>query len=437
MLTKKVQLILSMLLSFALLFIGCSSQNTSNQQPSGTSGSGKDGATASSPKVLKMWTRDSSEKLLKEAIEKYNKTNDKNIKIELTTIPANNFSDQYSTALASNSAPDIVSIDLVLAPYFTSIGAFKDVTDKYNALEFKDQFNENMVHLGQRDGKQFAVPFSADVSALIYNKQHFKDVGLDPEKPPVTWEELRDYAKKLTTKDRYGYVYGGGNAGTLMFTFMPYVWGNGGEFLNKDGTKALVDSPEAVEALQFFADLTQKDKVTPEGVTTYTSQQVYDAFTSGKASMMVNGNFRVNDLNTKFKDIDYGVALIPKKDGKKHSSFAGGELVAISSTTKSVDEAWDFIKFALSKDIQVETWAKSGTIPVRKDFHKNQYFDAEPKYKVFGEALTVANTPYTTKYNELYNPILSSIQSALQGKQSPKDAFAKAAADMNKILEKK
>lgn len=53
-----------------------------------------------------------------------------------------------------------------------------------------------MLNQGQKDGKQFALPFNADVSAFIYNKAHFRDAGLDPEKPPVTWKELQEYSKK-------------------------------------------------------------------------------------------------------------------------------------------------------------------------------------------------------------------------------------------------
>ncbi|MGG2197161.1 MULTISPECIES: ABC transporter substrate-binding protein [Paenibacillus] len=422
---------------FVLALTGCSGQ------PAATNGGEKvnDGAKAApdsggAKKVVTMWTRENGARLLEAAVKKYNEEN-KSVEIKVTSIPTESFNQQFTAALSSNSVPDIVSVDLVLAPYYSSIGAFKDITQQYNGLSFKDQLSKSMLNQGQKDGKQFALPFNADVSAFIYNKAHFRDAGLDPEKPPVTWKELQEYSKKLTNKDRFGYVYGGGTAGTLMFTFMPYVWGNGGEFLNKDGTKAMVNSSQAIEALQFLSDLTNKDKVVPPGSPTYTSQQAFDAFTSGKASMMVNGNFRVSDLNLKFSNIEYGVGMIPKNEGKGHASFGGGELIAITSGSKQLPEAWKFIEFALSKEVQVETFAKNGSIPVRKDFYNNPYFDKEPKYKMFAQSLDVAVTPFTTKYNELYDPILSNVQSALLGKTPAKDAFTKAAADMDAILQKK
>ena len=383
--------------------------------------------------VLSMWTREDNEALLRPAVKIFNEK-DNNIKIEVRSIPGENFSDAFMAALAADTAPDIVSVDLVLFPYFSSIGAFKNITDQYESLEFKDQFIESMLHLGSRDNSQYGLPFSADVSALIYNKDHFREVGLDPERPPKTWDELIEYSKLLTNNNKYGYVYAGGDAGGHMFTFMPYVWGNGGQVLNEDGTEALLDSEESIEALDLFVDLTRKYQVTPSGVTSYSYTQMQDAFTSENASMLVTGNFVVNAFNNNHPDLDYGVALIPKNDGKSHSSFSGGELIAIPHSSEYENEAWEFMKFAFSEEIQIDTWAKNGVIPVREDFFDNEYFRAEPKYQVFTESLTFSNVPYTTSYNEMYNPILASIQNAINGEISAKEAFETATVEINRII---
>lgn len=71
-----------------------------------------------------------------------------------------------------------------------------------------------------------------------------------------------------------------------------------------------------------------------------------------------------------------------------------------------------------------------------KRLRNNKYFNAEPKYKVFTEALKVSHVPYTTKYNELYNPILVAMQNALQEKVSSKEAFSTAVDKMNNIINK-
>lgn len=418
---KAIKIIMLIVLALSLV-MGCSNQ--------ASNGNGSD------TKEITMWTRESSASLIEEAVQKYNSL-DRGATIKVKSMPSDNFSDQFAAALASGNAPDIVSIDLVLVPYFSSIGAFTDLTSQFNSLEYKDQFNSAMVHLGQRDGKQYALPFSADVSALIYNKDHFREVGLDPEKPPTTWEELRVAANKLTNENHYGYVYTGASAGGLMFTFMPYVWGNGGQVLSDDGLKAVLNSPETEEALTFFTDLVEGDKVSPQGASSYDWTQAHDAFFSERVSMIVSGNFQINNLNNNYPDLDFGVTLVPKNgsDGQ-HSSFSGGELIAVTSSSDVVNEAWDFIQYALTEEVQVEAFAKNGVIPVRKDMYQNKYFEEQPKYKVFAEALSVAHAPYTTKYNELYNPILSGLQKVFNGELTPKEGIEEITKNMNQILNK-
>ena len=88
-------------------------------------------------------------------------------------------SDDLALALSSGETPDIVSIDCVLVPYYASIGALKDITTEFSALDYKDTFSGGLLDLSTYDGKQYAVPFAPDVSVLLYNKDIFKANGLD------------------------------------------------------------------------------------------------------------------------------------------------------------------------------------------------------------------------------------------------------------------
>lgn len=418
---------LAVVMSVALIS-GCSSSD------SASSGEGSEGGGSGEDKVLQIWTREASSRNVEDIVNKFNEE-DHGFKIEVTALPNHNLSDQFAAALSSGEVPDILSLDLILAPYFSSIGALTDLTDKYESLEYKDEFIDAMVRLGNYEGKQYALPFSADVSALLYNKQHFKEAGLDPEKPPVTWDDLREQAKTLTKDDRYGYVFAGADLGSYAFTFLPLIWGNGGDIFNEDSTKSELNSPEALEALKFYTDLVQKENVTPEGVVTYSGTQSFDAFASGKASMLLTGNFVLNRLNKEFPDLDYGVTLIPKNEGKEHSSFAGGELITIPAGSKYPEEAWEFMQYVMTEESQVDVFAKAGTLPVREDFFENEYFAAEPRYQVFTEALKVSNTPYTTKYTEIFSqPLLNAMQKSLKGDVTPEKAFEEATKEIDQIL---
>ena len=265
-------------------------------------------------------------------------------------------------------------------------------------------------------------------------KDHFAEAGLDPEKGPATWDELIEYAQKLTTEDHYGYVFGAGDSGTMMFTFVPYIWCNGGDVMSADGTQSMLDQPEAVEALQLMCDLANEYKVCPEGITAYGWTESQDAFLSGKASMIVLGSAAVWSMLTGEYDINAGSCLIPSKDGVTYSSFSGGDSLAMVYDCANPDVAWDFIEYCLSEDVQVDEMAQYGQLPARSDLFDNQYFEANPEFQVMREALAVGEAPYSLKYNEMYVPFLDGVQAAINGVMTAEEAFASAAQNINALL---
>ncbi len=399
--------------------------------------SGKSGETApadegTSAEEVTIWVREQMEAPITAAVKQYNEKQDK-VKVNAVVYPDDELTDQLTLALSSGNVPDIVSLDDILAPYYNSISALSDVSEEFAGLSFKDSFSQGMVDLGTYEGKQYAIPFAPDVSIMFYNKAHFKEAGLDPEKGPETWSEFIDYAQKLTRDGRYGYTYNGG--GGQMFTFVPYIWSNGGDLLSEDGKTCLLDQSEAIEALQLYDDLTNKYKVAPEGVTTYSWSESQDAFLTGKVSMTVLGNSQLYTFLTEHPDFDFGVCLIPKKDGKEHSSFGGGDLIAIMEQSKHKEAAWDFVEYALSEEVQVELFAKNGLLPARTDLFDNEYFNKNDKYKVLEEALKVSRASWSEKYNEMNQPLVNATQSCLMGKATAEEAFKTATEEINKIMQ--
>lgn len=380
---------------------------------------------------LTIWVREQMEDPIMAAVKQYNEKQDK-VEVNAVVYPDNELTDQLTLALSSGDVPDMVSLDDILAPYYNSQKALADVTEEFKNLEFKDAFSKGMVELGMYDGKQYAIPFAPDVSVLFYNKEHFRQAGLDSEKGPETWTDLIEYSQKLTTDGHYGYTYNGG--GGQMFTFVPFIWSNGGDLLSEDGKTCLLDQPEAVEALELYNDLTNKYKVTPEGVTTYSWSESQDAFLSGKVSMTILGNSQLYTFKTEYPDFDFGVSLIPKKDGKEHSSFGGGDLIAIMEQSKNKEAAWDFVEYVLSEEVQVELFAKNGLLPARTDLFDNKYFNEDEKYQVMQQALEVSRASWSEKYNEMNQPIVNATQSCLMQKQTAEEAFKTATEEINKIM---
>ncbi|MCC6312690.1 MAG: ABC transporter substrate-binding protein [Thermomicrobiales bacterium] len=386
--------------------------------------------------TLEFWSRFD---FLAGAIDLYNQQaadSGKQVRVNFTTVPADQMVNKLTAALASKTQPDVMSIDLIQCPYFNSLGAFVDLTDRYNELPFRDEFAPGMLQLGAYEDRQYQLPFAADNSALIWNKDIFREAGLDPEQGPAIWQDLIDSAGKATqAPDHFGIGFDAQSGGTFMFRWMPFVWGNGGDLLNADGSKSAINSPQALEALQLWVDLIHKYNATPPGTATWNGDDLRAAFQAGKIAMMISGNFVVALLNRDAPDLDYGTTLIPAPgpDGA-HSSFAGGDMMGILTGSQREAEGWDLLQFLASEPVQVEYLAKSGIIPVRTSMYDNAYFAEEPAYQTFTQALDVARAPWTLKYNRLYDALQANLQQALAGEKAPEQALQDIEAAHNQIL---
>ncbi len=163
---------------------------------SGCAGGGGGGGDAASGGTVTLWVRDYQEAVMKPLADAFNKSHD--TKVKVTLVPAGEFVQKLGTAAAGNNAPDIASIDLVFTPYFASVGALADITDRVEALDYADDLSPAHVAQGQYEGKTYSVLFTGDVSVLFYNKTLFAEAGLDPEAPPTTHQEIADAAAKIS-----------------------------------------------------------------------------------------------------------------------------------------------------------------------------------------------------------------------------------------------
>src|SRR5215467_8127581 len=166
-------------LGFAAAFLAvalvaaCSSSSNNN-----SSTANPDDGTA-----LTMWVRSATDQFSKALVDAYN-AGHKN-KVTLTIIPNDNYLTKVGTAAGSNSLPDILASDVVYTPNYTKQGLFQDITSELKALPYYSSVAPSHLQVATLNGKIYAVPHKLDSSVLFYNKDLFKQAGLDPEKPPT------------------------------------------------------------------------------------------------------------------------------------------------------------------------------------------------------------------------------------------------------------
>ncbi len=365
----------------------------------GSSESGA-GSTAGS---LTMWTRNYNQGQLEPIVKKWNARG--GTQINVLYVPDAEYVTKVSTAFAANAEPDILSADVVYMPQLNMAGRFVDLTDRIKALAYGDKLISGHIDIGTYKGRKFAIPFSADASILFYNKDLYRKAGINPDQGPKNWSEVISNAEKIKAlgDDYYGFYFTGAGSGAYAFTWLPAIWASSGDILSPDALKATVNNPLVADALAYYGEMVAK-KLVPAGAAVDTGADWVAPFLTGKVGMIINGPSTIALLKNEHPEIDFGVALIPGKNGG-FSSFTGGDDLAISKNSKLADQAWGFFSFLLSDEVQLEIYAKNGYPALRSDLGDNSYAKSDPRMVVVNKAVSIGRCPYTFKYNELINDI--------------------------------
>ena len=197
----------------------------------------------------------------------------------------------------------------------------------------------------------WGVPFQRSTIVLYWNKEAFKEAGLDPNKPPQTWAEQIEMAKKLTKRDASGNVTQWGmqvpSSGFPYWLFQAFTTQNGVELMNEAGDRTFYDKPEVIEALQYWVDLSTKHKVMAPGVIEWGTTP--KDFFEKKTAMMwtTTGNLTNVRKNAPF---EFGVAMLA--EGKRRGSPTGGGnfYVFKKSTPEQQAAAVKFIQWITSPE---------------------------------------------------------------------------------------
>jgi len=214
--------------------------------------------------------------------------------IKVHAIYAGNYNDARIKALAALKSGQpaelsvMFSIDLYELTELNAIEPFDTVAKTDADKAWLKSFYPALMSNGELAGKTWSIPFQRSTIVMYYNKDAFKEAGLDPNHPPATWAEMREMAKKLVKKNASGDVERWGveipSTGYPYWMFQALAIENGQELMSADGRKVFFGSPASVEALQYWHDLSAKDGVMPKGTVEWGTLR--QAFLDGKIAIM-------------------------------------------------------------------------------------------------------------------------------------------------------
>jgi len=385
---------------------------------------------------------------------------------------------RFLVAVAGGAPPDVIYFDRYAVAEWAARGAFApldefiatDIAAKREGTPTPQRFYKPCWDEAMYGGKVYGIPISVDNRALYYNKDLFKRAGLVDEhgqvRAPRDWDELREYARKLTERDEkahittIGFAPNYGNSWLYM-----YGWMNDAKFMSDDGRTCLLNEPAVVQALQYMKQL-YDDAGGYEAVQAFQAGfqgGALDPFIQGKVAMKIDGVWSTSELAAYGRDLNFGVAPPPRPRDKLAEgpmSWCGGWALAIPSASHKKKAAWEFVRFLTSdrsfrirmeSDRQVaEALGRIYLPPQLPVASLNEYaFDKYVKdnpdvpvkfqvaTKLFNDLLPVSRfRPITPVGQLLWNEHINSMEAALYDRMSPKQSLDQSAVIVQRSLDR-
>lgn len=324
----------------------------------------------------------------------------------------------------SIDAYDLIEQDLVVA--------FEDI-DGVNP-DWLDSFYPALMANSRIEGKTWGIPFQRSTIVAYYNKEKFREAGLDPESPPATWDDLISMGKALTKDGTYGLMIP--STGYPYWMFQALAIQNGKEVMSNDGLTTYFDDDAVVDTLEFWQSLSQEHGIMPTGTVEWGTLR--QAFLEGQTAMMWHstGNLTAVKNNASF---DFGVAELPA-NVRPGSPTGGGNFYVFKDTSpEEKAAALKLIEFMTAPE-QAATWSiKTGYMGVSPAAYETEalkaYTEEFPPALVARNQLENAVAEFSTfETARVREGLNNAIQAALTGAKSPADALAEAQAAATRLL---
>lgn len=315
-------------------------------------------------------------------------------------------------------------------------GLAASAEDKQWLGGFFDSFMLN----SRTGGKTWGVPFQRSTIVLYWNKELFKEAGLDPEKGPQSWDEMVEFAKKLTKTDASGNVSQWGikipSSGFPYWLFQGLTTPNGAVLMNEAGNETYYDKPEVVEALQYWVDLSAKHKVMPAGVIEWGTTP--KDFFEKKAAMIWTTTGNLTNIRTN-AGFPFGVAMLPEKK-RRGSPTGGGNFYVFKKTSPEEQAAAvKFIKWTTAPQRAAQWSIATGYVAVTPAAwdtpEMKKYVQEVPQATVARDQLEHSVAELSTHENQRVTKALNDgLQAALTGSKPPEQAMKDAQREADRIL---
>lgn len=425
---KKVNVVLlALLLLLGVIIAGCSSGNDSK------SAGGKTKLT------FTMWGGESDQETYQQRLdlakEKY-----PDIEVELIYVPEQ-YAQKVQTMIAGNTAPDIMQLaeDVHIYSSKNQLASLNELVESAD-VDLDERFGT--VHNNySRDGNVYALPDRGGSLIVYYNKDLFDKAGLDYPTEDWTWDDLLSASQKLTVKEGDEIVEWGFGAGDWWPMWMSFMYQNGGGILDADGNP-IINSPENIEAMQFYVDLIHKHKISPSN-TDYANMGDIGSdqlFAQGKLAINFTGFWNIGTA-ANVEELNWDIAPLWKN--KEAGTVPFGSGLAITNQSKHKEEAFKIVEFLTSEEGQLPIVENKQDAPANiavlgsDAFLEQEWANHPINVDTFAKsAEMIIDMPLTPEWNEMQKFFGDNFAAVWTENASVEEALNQTQKDLEELFNK-
>ncbi|HWL90349.1 MAG TPA: extracellular solute-binding protein [Actinomycetota bacterium] len=362
-----------------------------------------------------------------------------NITVDYEPVGSGRAREKLLTEIAGGNAPDAAFVDAGFVQDLASRGGAMNL-DGYIAgseVVSEEDYVEGFRNTALLEGSMYGLPWDGETTGLFYRTDLFQEAGI--ESPPETWEEFEQTAAALTdpSKNQYGVAM---FASEAAYYWYPWLWQAGGDLLSADGQDIAFDTPEGIEAAEFYVDVAKK--YAPPDYLASDSWNGRVTFASGKAAMYIAGSWFAGNTISEFPDITgkWATAPLPQGDAGCATTLAGDSLIVLDDT-ENADAAWLWIEF-LSRPENMTTWtigSETSTLlpPRRSILESPDLAEGKPYMEGFANDMgcAVVSNIEQPKFPEVETVLNEKLGEAMFGEITAEEAITQAAEEGEEIID--
>ena len=416
--------------------------------------------TASGPVTIDFWHSESAanETTLQRLVDRFNASQDQ---VRVRSLYQGNVHDlvlKLVNSLPSGNVPAIVELVEANVQIAVDSGGITPVQEFIDAEGYDlSDFDEKLVEYYTVDGNLYAMPWAVSVPMLLYNKIPFREVGLDPDKPPLTLDDVRAYSEKLLKVDSAGNVVRSGLAlDTDPWWLEVTLAAHGDLYLNnnngRDGrpTEVLFNGPTGQAFFRWWDEMIDSDLAFNVG-RNLSGADALMAVAAGRAAMAFSSSSTLRSvfevLEAGVEGVELGVGPFPGLPGGTNEPGVGSRSLWIMNKRSDAEQqaAWQFVRWLAEPEQQAELFAGTGNLPARTSAYdlepSRQVLEEHPEYQVPVDSFVgVPSTPAKLgprmgPFSMVSDIVAEAIEEMVVGGKDPVQALNDAAERATNELE--